>query len=67
MAAVTITVVDKYLLKYFIYFGFATRYWAVLKFSYMLEHPKRYEYQSVTISYLKENQQERLAYQTYFY
>ena len=61
MAAVTITVVDKYLLTVFNIVGVATRYWAVVKSNYMLEHPKQYEYHNGNNLISLDNQQERLV------
>ncbi len=68
MAAVTITVVDKYLLLIFLEIHFkeikcvATRYWAVIKSNYMLGHPKRYKYFLKSKNFmLLDNQQERLS------
>ena len=53
MAAVTITVVDIYLL--------ATRYRAVVKSSHMQEHPKRHKYQIGKKFVVWDDQQERLV------
>lgn len=60
MAAVTITVVDIYLLKYFLLW-FATRYRAVVKSSHMREHPKKHRYQIGKNSVIWDDQQERLV------
>ena len=60
MAAVTVTVVDIYLLRYFISW-FATRYRAVVKSSYMLEHPKQHKYLNSNNLMSLDNQQERLV------
>ena len=61
MAAVTITVVDIYLLRYLLILWFAIRYRAVVKSSYMLEHPKQHKYLNSNNLMSLDNQQERLV------